>query len=235
MIVGEWHFDEETGTIVKDSSEYGNDGTIYGATRTKGIIGNALKFEGINNNYVNCGNGASVSGEFSTLTLIAWIKPTSDVDEQTNEWVIVANADTWDHVGFVWWLTQYGGSMVFNAGNGAADEMMKTGPLAWDNSGNTWYHVALVWDGNTAHFYRDGALITSITWALSGNIAAVTDENCVIGAYNSGSGWHFDGIMDEIKIFNNALSATEIMADYKLGLKTVSFTSVPAGASVTVD
>ena len=44
-LVGSWRFDEETGSTAKDSSPYGNNGTIYGATRVRGIIGKALSFD----------------------------------------------------------------------------------------------------------------------------------------------------------------------------------------------
>ena len=46
------HFDEGSGTIAKDESGYGNDGTIYGATWTTGISGKALSFDG-SNDYVS--------------------------------------------------------------------------------------------------------------------------------------------------------------------------------------
>ncbi|MFQ6061937.1 MAG: hypothetical protein ACE5J9_02015 [Methanosarcinales archaeon] len=50
-MVAEWHFDEGSGNIVKDTSGNGNDGTIHGAIWTTGISGKALRFDG-NNDYV---------------------------------------------------------------------------------------------------------------------------------------------------------------------------------------
>ncbi len=46
-LVAHWAFDEESGDIVEDSSDYGNNGTVYGATRTTGMINGALDFDGI--------------------------------------------------------------------------------------------------------------------------------------------------------------------------------------------
>ena len=71
-LVGWWRFDEGTGNTAKDSSQYGNDGTIYGTpTWVNGKYGKALSFDGANN-YVNCGNSSSLDLT-SALTVSCWI------------------------------------------------------------------------------------------------------------------------------------------------------------------
>lgn len=54
------HFDEGSGTIARDSSGYGSDGTIYGATWTTGISVKALRFDG-SGDYVSVSNSLSVN------------------------------------------------------------------------------------------------------------------------------------------------------------------------------
>ena len=49
-LVAEWHFDEGSGSVVEDSSGNGNDGVIYGATWVDGKYGNALSFDGVDDN-----------------------------------------------------------------------------------------------------------------------------------------------------------------------------------------
>ena len=49
-LVAEWHFDEGAGSILKDSSGNGNDGVIYGATWVDGKYGEALSFDGVDDN-----------------------------------------------------------------------------------------------------------------------------------------------------------------------------------------
>ncbi|MFQ6055938.1 MAG: hypothetical protein ACE5J3_08170, partial [Methanosarcinales archaeon] len=75
-LVAEWHFDEGSGGIVKDSSGNSNDGIIHGATWVDGKYGKALRFDGVND-YVEISDNPSLyfsSGESFSVT--AWIKTT---------------------------------------------------------------------------------------------------------------------------------------------------------------
>ena len=76
-LVAEWHFDEGSGSVVKDISGNGNNGTIYGATWVDGKFGKALSFDGMDD-YVEITYGSlSPIGSLSYFTTEAWIK-TSD-------------------------------------------------------------------------------------------------------------------------------------------------------------
>ena len=68
--VAEWHFDEGTGNIVKDSSGNGNDGIIYSATWVDGKFGKALSFDGVDD-YVDV---TGPTGTFNELTIETWVK-----------------------------------------------------------------------------------------------------------------------------------------------------------------
>ncbi|HTM46920.1 MAG TPA: LamG domain-containing protein, partial [Polyangiaceae bacterium] len=78
---------------------------------------------------------------------------------------------------------------------------------------NTWIHVAGSWDGSTARVYLDGALQNEST-ARTGNGTAVT--NTAIGMAEGAYGY-FNGILDEIAIFDRALAEPEILAIYEVG------------------
>jgi hypothetical protein len=67
--VAEWHFEGDA----KDSSGYGNDGTIYGATFVGGKFGKALSFDGVDD-YVEVPDSPQLSGSGKDLTVEAWIK-----------------------------------------------------------------------------------------------------------------------------------------------------------------
>lgn len=67
-------FDEGSGTIAKDESGYGNDGTIYGATWIDGISGKALAFDGVDD-YVEIPDDGSLY--FNDFTFTFWAKTTS--------------------------------------------------------------------------------------------------------------------------------------------------------------
>jgi len=71
QIIGEWLFDEGSGTTARDTSGNGNDGTISGATWTSGINGNALSFNGAAQ--VSLGSSAALNP--ANFTITAWVKP----------------------------------------------------------------------------------------------------------------------------------------------------------------
>jgi hypothetical protein len=70
-LIGYWKFDEGTGSIAADSSGYGNNGTIFGATWVAGKVNDALQFDGVDD-YVGL-SSLNVSG-LTSVTVAAWIK-----------------------------------------------------------------------------------------------------------------------------------------------------------------
>ncbi len=69
-----------------------------------------------------------------------------------------------------------------------------------------WQHLAATYDGATARYYVDG--VETANRALVGNVG---DSNTWrIGAYGPGPGGFFDGVIDEVRVYNRAISATEI-------------------------
>ena len=72
-----------------------------------------------------------------------------------------------------------------------------------------WQHLAATFDGATARYYVDGAEVASR--AFSGSVG---DSNAWrIGAYGSVAGGFFDGLIDEIRVYDRALGPSEIVAD----------------------
>ncbi|MCK4581031.1 MAG: hypothetical protein KAU10_06740, partial [Dehalococcoidia bacterium] len=72
-LVGHWSFDDVQGTVVRDQSGSGNDGTIHGAPLwIEGPFGKALQLNGISD-YVDCGNAESLNIT-DKLTVSAWVK-----------------------------------------------------------------------------------------------------------------------------------------------------------------
>jgi len=76
-MVGRWNFEKIEGGKVIDTSGYGNDGVVHGATLVPGLeqLGNALSFDGVDD-YVDCGNDASLNVT-NAITIEAWIRPDS--------------------------------------------------------------------------------------------------------------------------------------------------------------
>jgi len=81
---------------------------------------------------------------------------------------------------------------------------------------NKWHHVAAVRDGGAGqtYFYVDGRLVGSVPYVYTGGFDSVKDLN--IGWLDRPGGFHFNGIVDELALYDRALSDTEIMSHYFL-------------------
>ena len=75
-LVGDWAFDEGTGTIVHDSSSYNNDGQIHNATWVPGVAGQALYFNGTDDSYVEVPDKPELTPS-QQLVIEAWVRPES--------------------------------------------------------------------------------------------------------------------------------------------------------------
>jgi hypothetical protein len=93
-------------------------------------------------------------------------------------------------------------------------EYRQKGPYVWDGN---WHFVAGTYDGAYVRFYVDGVEVTPATaTSLTINYALPTNSNLYIGAYVA-AGWctlPFNGSIDEVRVFNRALTASEILGIY---------------------
>jgi hypothetical protein len=201
--VGYWKFDEGSGTTAYDSSGYGNNGTVYGATWVDGKYGKALSFDGVVGKYVEVPDSASLDVT-SQITVSGWFSLRSTI-VSGGKGAGHSLAEKWnvygvriDNSGF------YG--YVSIGGDPTAGEL--NAPIS--PSTYTWYHVAYTFDGSQARVYVNGNLAASK--GCTGNIDTSTLP-LWIGA--NGGGGQFNGTIDEVKIYSRALSAAEVWAEYQ--------------------
>jgi hypothetical protein len=93
---------------------------------------------------------------------------------------------------------------------------------------NTWSHLAGTYDGTTMHLYLNGVLVASL--AQSGNIGTSLGS-LMIGGNPLSAGKNFTGKIDEVRIYNRALGASEIQTDLNTPI-TSGTGSAPAGPTV---
>jgi PKD repeat protein len=204
-LVASYNFEEATGTTVVDASGQGNHGTINGAVRTtSGKYGKALSFDGVND-YVDLGSSILSSGA-SAFTIEAWVNRGDLGDDR----VVCKSTGVYipDHV-----------FCLGVAGNGSksiARARLSTsgGSGSYDSTAsfptNTWAHLAVTYDGSAVRHYINGQLAG--TRSHTGSVIAFT-QNTVIGNVNTVHDRYFFGKIDEVRIYNRALSVNEIQTD----------------------
>jgi hypothetical protein len=246
--IGLWHFDERYGGVagvsgqpVYDSSSNANNGTLgadaaiatddpmrvspsIGGTSASatavglmksGDSGGDLSFDGVND-YVNV--SSSTVFNFSAYTLEVWIKLNA-LPASTKNAAIISR---WGNTGAgnaAWSFNVYDtGKIFFQNYNGSSGSTV-TGVTALTT--NLWYHIAVVWSGGTtgtnAYIFINGKLDTSATMSvLSQNSTYPLNfgKYPVMGATNV----YLNGIIDDARIYNRALTGAEIAGLYNGGL-----------------
>ena len=198
-LVAAYGFEEGKGNTVADASGQKNHGAITGATWTSGKFGKALSFNG-SNNLVTVKDSASLDLT-NALTLEAWVYPKTStgggrtviVKEQTNG--AVYNLYSSEDANLPLASVYVGGYRVISSKSQL--------PL------NRWSHLATTYDGQSQRLYVNGTEVASRP--QTGPIQTSTGA-LKIGGNNIWGEW-FYGSMDEVRIYNRALAATEIQAD----------------------
>jgi len=215
--VGIWSFDDCPVGTANDASGYGNNGTITGASCTDDtphkLVGPgqgkyALSFNGVGD-YVEAPDSNSLDLS-SQVTITAWINPSF-----TSAWNrIVAKSHTSNTSPY----TMYG--LLFDNANHIRLEIATNGLQNAVNGVttiplNTWTFVAGTYDGSTMKVYVNGNLDNST--ALTG---AIDTNNMPLSIGRSGFGSdYFNGTIDEVRIYSQALSLGEIQKHYAEGLE----------------
>jgi len=206
-LVGYWKFDEGTGTTAADSSGKGNDGTLVNGPTwiADGKYGGALKFDGVNDYvYVRDSDTLDVTNNF---TIEHWFRPNSSI----NQWDTVTKS-----VG--------GGNYESFRINPANQSQLC---FQWSNTSQrnftcftvnfvtgAWHHIAVTFVNGNVSLYFNGTYVDSQTVPFT-SIYASTGY-LFIGTRNGGYNW-VNGTIDEVRIYNRALSADEIWNHYVHG------------------
>jgi hypothetical protein len=204
-LVGHWKCNVNSGIILPDLSGNRNHGTLTNManppTATSGWAGQVLRFNGTDN-YVDAGSGASLNVG-NILTLSAWIKPTSVSVRQT---IIGHN----DEAGTF--------QLEFGYTSGEVAVIISGVFIARTNSSiisaNQWTHITYTRSGTgsgTHKIYVNGVSQT-LTTDASNNFVNPTQPT-QIGRRLVGNA-NFNGLIDDVRIYNRALSAGEVAHAY---------------------
>jgi len=201
-LIGYWKMDEEywNGTVgeVADSSGYGNNGTsMNGANTTEfGMFGRCGNFDG-QDDYVDCGNYADLN-IINAITIEAWIN--FHYGGSMNPRIISKGAD-FDGYELLTLSTGDKRKVCFSIGTTFLDSKTYI-------NNNTWYHLACTYDGYTMRIYING--VEDSFCSKNGPIPT-NNFNLNIGRKSKSAYDLYKGLIDEVKIYNRALSHEEII------------------------
>jgi Concanavalin A-like lectin/glucanases superfamily len=203
-LVAYWSFDDSS-DVGHDDSENGNQGLNNGATWVSdGVIGGALDFDG-SNDYVEF--SSPVLGQ-PPYSICAWVKPES-IPENVNQYILANGGEIGTHNGFfinIEWQEIYNGDYSFGVGT----ENVFKGHSTYHPATTNWTFLCGTWDGiaDISHIklYVNGVLVGN---SVSNPPIAGSVLNLIIGSSSNHKGY-FDGLIDEVRIYNKELNAGEI-------------------------
>ncbi|KPJ66746.1 MAG: hypothetical protein AMJ43_06965 [Coxiella sp. DG_40] len=217
--ISHWKFDEGSGTVAYDSAG-DNDGTIYGATWTTGQINGALSFDGVDD-YVDVPYDHSLN-----------VTANGDPDFAVEAWINVAlfpSGTAGDTARYILYrgvqpskyqfaLDIYKDTNYFNIISFAigAPGGGGTGTISPTLQVNRWYHVVGTYDGYNIFLYLNGE---EVYWNYRNYTSqGVWEGSAPLYIGTKVNEEFFNGIIDEVAIYNRALSAEEIEQLYQDGL-----------------
>jgi large repetitive protein len=219
-LVSYWQFDEGNGSIATDSMGT-NLGTIDGASWDDGLVGGALRFDGVD----DIVRLPAISG-YADFTMSIWFKSSTPNGAlfQTGMGYIQAgwptNVPPLSALYLVFADRQGGGGTQY------AYEY----DLPQVDTGDRWHFIVMTGtaDNSELNAYLDGRLVGSLAWDFSGWNSTLNYSN--IGALEASlwpgnhEGLFFSGLIDEAAIFNRALSEEEVALYYLTGLMGLDLT-----------
>jgi PKD repeat protein len=201
-LVAAYGFEERTGAEIIDASGSANHGRISGAARVRtAFFGRALRFDG-RRDWVTVADSASLDIT-KGITLQAWLYPT----ERLRGWTTVLMKERSRGPAYALSANSDARRPATTINTGGEDRHLSAGPHL---PVNTWTHLAATYDGATQRLYVNGALAGSRPQAGS---IAVSGGKLRIGGNSIWDDEFFTGYIDEVRIYNRALTEAEILAD----------------------
>jgi len=213
-LVGHWTMAQDSlkGSLLADKTPYENDGTIYGATFATDRMGQpnkAMSFDGVDD-YIDCGNNDNLNS--SSITIAGWIKISNLtgtyqflVDHKYSEVIYLGarqvgetlhpRAYIKDHLGVANFLE----NMNYNLND------------------KLWHYLALTYNDGNGKLWLDGIVVDDENY-WSGGLPS--SSSCKTFISNSGS-YPVNGLIDDVRIYNAALSSSQIKQNYIAGLNSL--------------
>jgi len=199
-----WYaLDETSGNTANNSTSYNLSGIITNiATGNIGVTGkiaNAISFDGIDDGIMVLDNEDVLDSIKTELSVCFWVK-----DESPG---VASGYISKEINASTGWAIEDGRFFIWASGSNSDNSYN-------DIDDNQWHHMAYTWDGTTSKVYKDGALFDSLVTG-AGTISANNDPLILAHTKLSGNTEReFNGKLDDVRVYNKSLSATEIHLIY---------------------
>lgn len=220
-----WLFDEGNGKDCADSSGNGHDGIFNGDVKwDKGKFGDAILLDGVSSHVV----AGIVELPNNSFTATLWV----NMPDVPTEWVHVLENGSLDHGN--WWgafrleLGAEEGKFYVSLGDGAQslDNGADGQPIGWKSG--KWEHLAVTYDGSRCRIYLNGVEVDG----YDANADITAGAGTVIIGCLAGQRRYYNGLVDEVAIFDPALDVDDINLIMTMGI-IGSFPVSPAGRLAT--
>ncbi len=211
-LIGYWHFDEGSGGVVHDSSVFANDGFIYDYFNRqcydscpqwlsdRCVIDSCYSFS----SYYVDGVFKNAPLTLSAFTIEAWTN--FNLSQHLRGNIFTANdADFQEKIAGGFLASSDKPSFFTQSDNGQGTQLDASGGL----KGSSWYHLAYVYDGQCKSIYVNGVAdkrtecLPNMRFTIYSFYIGLDDNNTI-----------FNGILDQVKFYNRALSPAEILENY---------------------
>ena len=202
-LVAHWKLDDASGAFAIDATGNGHTGTLNGPTWTTGFDAGALSFDGANDS-VTFGSGPSLGGQ-TDLTLTAWINTSASTEQ------VILQQRAADYNGqYVLKVMANGTVNFYIYGNAAYQFNISTSVSVRDGE---WHFITAVRDGMNGYIYLDGNPVPAASG--SGTIRDLRSSIGVgIGRDIRDNNRPFNGLIDDVAIYNIAKSGPELVTIY---------------------
>jgi len=219
-LVGWWKFEENNGQDVFDTTGNNNICHAPGSVELSGFFrgsqGNCKtglcgEFNGTNAAYLDC--GISENFAINSGTISVWFKTDPEISSNNNRLVELGSEGASERVGLFW-----AGGTVYLYGVKAGGEAINiSATTSAPILANTWYYAVGTWDSNGANIYVKGTGLDGFnsTGEADKTLSLPQATKLYIGNFiGGGSGYTWNGFLDDVRIYDRALSVDEINAIY---------------------